>query len=121
MKYVATAVSVKSVEQSIEFYCGVLGFTEWFRFGEGPLVAAGLERGAGRIIVSRTEQLSAEQLAGRGPGVSLYVGMDSSEDIDALWERVKVLEPIADRYWGDRTFTVADPDGFPVEMSGEKG
>ncbi len=43
-------------------------------------------------------------------------------DVDAYWERAlrmgaRVLSPIADRYYGLRDFTVADPDGFGVRFA----
>jgi len=43
-------------------------------------------------------------------------------DVDACWERAnkvgaRVVIPIADRYYGLRDFTVADPDGFGVRFS----
>lgn len=43
-------------------------------------------------------------------------------DVDAYWERAirmgsRVLSPIADRYYGLRDFTIADPDGFGVRFA----
>jgi catechol 2,3-dioxygenase-like lactoylglutathione lyase family enzyme len=43
-------------------------------------------------------------------------------DVDACWERVKTLDaeivlPIADRYYGLRDFTIADPDGFGIRFA----
>jgi len=47
-------------------------------------------------------------------------------DVDAAWERVKALAlrivvPIADRAYGLRDFTVADPDGFGVRFASRIG
>lgn len=117
MAYIATALDVRSVEESLKFYTEVLGCTEWFRFGEETLVAAGLHYGEGRILISRTDkEVQPNSFA------SLYFVVDG--DIDALWnrakDRAKVIDPIADRYWGDRTFVVADPDGYTVQLAKEK-
>lgn len=120
MGYVATTLDVRNIEESLRFYQEVLGFSEWFRWGEGSLVAGGLRRGEGRVILSRADKLSPEQLAQRGIGTGLYVDV-GDEEIDALYDRVKgvarVVEPIADRPWGDRTFIIADPDGYTVEVA----
>ncbi len=116
MAYIATALDVRSVEESLKFYTEVLGCKEWFRFGEGTLVAAGVQFGEGRIIISRTDkEVQPNSFA------SLYFMVDG--DIDALWndvkDRAKVLDPLADRYWGDRSFVVADPDGYYVQVAKE--
>jgi catechol 2,3-dioxygenase-like lactoylglutathione lyase family enzyme len=43
-------------------------------------------------------------------------------DVDAWWRRVanmgaRVLAPIADREYGLRDFTIADPDGFGIRFA----
>ena len=43
-------------------------------------------------------------------------------DVDAMWETTqrmdaKVIRPIADRYYGLRDFTIADPDGFGIRFA----
>jgi uncharacterized glyoxalase superfamily protein PhnB len=42
-------------------------------------------------------------------------------DVDAMWRRAldigaRVVAPIADRPYGLRDFTIADPDGFGVRF-----
>jgi catechol 2,3-dioxygenase-like lactoylglutathione lyase family enzyme len=44
-------------------------------------------------------------------------------DVDAMWQLVESLglrveQPIADRYYGLRDFTVFDPDGFGLRFAG---
>ena len=43
-------------------------------------------------------------------------------DVDAWWRRAtaigaRVLAPVADRYYGLRDFTIADPDGFGIRFA----
>jgi catechol 2,3-dioxygenase-like lactoylglutathione lyase family enzyme len=43
-------------------------------------------------------------------------------DVDEYWERAnrigaRVVIPVADRYYGLRDFTIADPDGFGVRFA----
>ena len=43
-------------------------------------------------------------------------------NVDAYWSRVnemgaQIIVPIADRYYGLRDFTIADPDGFGVRFA----
>jgi catechol 2,3-dioxygenase-like lactoylglutathione lyase family enzyme len=47
-------------------------------------------------------------------------------DVDARWERARalgarVVNPIGDRYYGLRDFTIADPDGFGVRFASPLG
>jgi uncharacterized glyoxalase superfamily protein PhnB len=47
-------------------------------------------------------------------------------DVDACWRRAneigaRVVTPIADRYYGLRDFTIADPDGFGVRFASPRG
>jgi len=46
-----------------------------------------------------------------------------TSDVDGMWERVQELglrveQPIDDRYYGLRDFTVLDPDGFGLRFAG---
>jgi len=120
MDYLATTLTVRDVDASLKFYTTVLGFEEWFRWEQdGQLQAGGLRRGEGRIILGPARGMSADDLARRGIGTGVYIVLDG--DIDALYTAVqgkaKVLTPIGDRPWGDRTFEIADPDGYRVEVA----
>lgn len=120
VSYIAVTLAVDSIEASLRFYTEVLGFAEWFRWGQaGGLDAAGLRYGDGRVIMSQAK-LTPGQTAHRGAGMSMYIDVGSA-DIDAIYARVKdraqVTVPLADRPWGDRTFAVTDPDGYEVEFA----
>jgi uncharacterized glyoxalase superfamily protein PhnB len=70
----------------------------------------------GPVLVQFSPGGEAE--ARRGVGVTIYV-MVGDEDIDGYYESVvqagaDVVEEIETQYWGDRSFTIADPDGFRV-------
>jgi catechol 2,3-dioxygenase-like lactoylglutathione lyase family enzyme len=49
-----------------------------------------------------------------------------TDDVDAMWALVqrlglRVSQPIANRYYGLRDFTVVDPDGFGLRFAGMIG
>jgi uncharacterized glyoxalase superfamily protein PhnB len=109
------------VAESLRFYTAVLGFEEWFRYEvEGRLESAGVMRGGVRIILDRTAETDQSRIAHYGAGVTLYVDMGES-DIDDYYmhvqPHVKVVQPIADKPWGDRVFTVADPDCYELSFA----
>lgn len=72
-----------------------------------------------------TDQWQYAQFAGQGGATFSVMVADtqgtsarfnfSVEDVDALWERLKdravVVEPIETMPYGNRKFTIADPDG----------
>lgn len=124
MREVNPVLAVRSIAESMKWYQESLGFTEWFRWeNQGELAAGAVEHGSVRFILTRARNLSPEQLAVRGTGVEFYIGVGDA-DIDAYYNEVKgkarVVDPIADQPWGDRTFTVADPDGYRITFYKEK-
>jgi uncharacterized glyoxalase superfamily protein PhnB len=54
------------------------------------------------------------------PVVNLRIGV---ADVDAHWKRAqgigaRVITPIGDRFYGERDFLIADPDGFGLRFAG---
>jgi catechol 2,3-dioxygenase-like lactoylglutathione lyase family enzyme len=104
---------VTDVAASSQFYREVMGFTSWFSYGEA---ACGVMFGEGRVLLHKGEP---------GPGVKstgLYIVVDSGIDevYAKLKDRVTILTEIGDRHWGDRTFELADPDGYRIEFAQER-
>lgn len=96
------------VERLAAFYCDRLGFNRGYRFPEDGAAAFIVVRlGALSLGLPQTESRSE---VGR---VDLWL---YTEDVDREVERLrkadeKVIEEPADREWGERMATVADPDG----------
>lgn len=60
--------------------------------------------------------------AAPGAGVEFMVYVPDEQDIDTYYADVQgrgtaIAKPIEDNYWGDRTFTVHDPDGYVIIVS----
>ena len=113
------AIRVPNMAAAIEFYRDRLGFTVE-RGGPADGNVA-LSFGDARIMLDSvpTDYYSAsynEAIARRmgAPGpTAMYI---ESPDMDAQYERlekggVEIVDPIADRPWGQREFTVADLHG----------
>jgi lactoylglutathione lyase len=96
------------IEQLASFYCDQLGFERGYRFpGTGPPAFIVVQLGGLSIGLTQTEN---DTELGR-TDFWLY-----TDDVDAEVERIRanggtVVDEPADREWGERMATVADPDG----------
>lgn len=113
-KEIQPILHVSSIEQSVTFYQEQLGFDLGFAMtGDGgSMVYASVVNGAVTIMLGYDDLPDGEKRL--GGGVVLYTYLD---DVDGYYERVRsagtaMTEEITDQYWGDRTFTVTDPDGY---------
>jgi PhnB protein len=112
--------SVKDVAQSIAFY-EKLGFTKDMAFPgpDGALSFAFVKLGTGTdtvIGLSRGSDVPAT------PYVDFMIYTAEGLQIEAYYQKVKdqgipIAEEIKTQYWGDRTFTVVDPDGYRIVLS----
>lgn len=103
---------VDDVERSRDFYLRIPGAVlVQHRPGEFALV---------RIGEQQLGLLAASVLPEGSPGFHMEISATRS-DVDALYEQVRAAGiepdgPPADRWWGERTFHVADPDGNTIEF-----
>jgi len=106
-------IFVRDLDRSLAIYTA-LGFTLERR--DGNFAALSWE-GREFFLDQRSDLAPA-----RGPSranVRILV-----RDVDAVWSHVERLglqveQPIADRYYGLRDFTVVDPDGFGLRFAGQ--
>src|SRR5258708_32006153 len=108
---------VKNAAAAIEFYKAAFGAREQMRFtGHGRIAHA--ELAIGNSIVMLGEEApeygfpGPEALGGSPVGMHLYV-----DDSDAWVERVvaagaRLVSPVADQFYGDRSGAVAGPFGY---------
>lgn len=102
------------VDRLAGFYCDELGFTRGYRYPD---------EGEAAFVVVTLGELSLGLTRTDDPGrVDLWLYTD---DVDAEVERLRaagarVLDAPADREWGERMATVADPDGNRLHI-GSRG
>lgn len=113
-------LKVKNVDASVKFYVEKLGFNNAFNMQgpDGVNAFAFVDLGKPTIGLSLTQD--ANTGVGQGVEFMIYVGDDT--DIDAYYadvqkKGVKIEKALATQYWGDRTFTIHDPDGYVLTMS----
>ena len=134
MANISPLLAVDDIGRSMDYYERVLKFTKGLTLPvEGADAAlatdgGGLMHGEAHLAddiqvmfspAQGGEGPQAEKLAKGGPrgvGVILYLNLGDT-DIDKYYEDVrqagaKVIESIQDQFWGDRTFTIEDPDSY---------
>jgi catechol 2,3-dioxygenase-like lactoylglutathione lyase family enzyme len=118
-----TEIVVSSMKRSVEFYRS-LGF-ELLRDG-GDFVELTWEDH--RLFLAEVSAFRDVAQAGLGPPsqfppANLRVMV---ANVDDYWRmaneiRARIVVPIANRYYGLRDFTIADPDGFGVRFASNIG
>jgi uncharacterized glyoxalase superfamily protein PhnB len=113
-------IYVSDLRKSIEFYIDLLGFRlgELFPDKENPTYAPVIA-GENKLMLCLARE-SNEKFYPKGlggSGTQLFIRVDN---VDGVWEKVKdkaeVVDPIETKTWGDREFTVKDPDGYLVSF-----
>jgi PhnB protein len=110
---------IKGAAQAIDYYKKVFGATEVFRMDgpDGKVGHAELQIGSSRVMLADEnpnmgEGHTSAASVGTSP-VSLYLYIP---DVDAVVERAvkagaKVLRPVQDQFYGDRSGFIRDPFG----------
>ena len=106
----------KNAEAAIDFYKNAFGAVELFRIGEPGMVGHAELKIGNAIIMLADEHpemgaLSPETVGGTPVTLMIYV-----EDVDdfagkAVAEGLKVIQPIKDQFYGDRSGQFEDPFG----------
>jgi PhnB protein len=108
---------IKGAAAAIDFYKKAFSAQELFRMTSpsGTVGHAELQFGDSRIMLgdecSEMGSRSPQTLGGSPVGICLYVKDVDSLSKQAIAAGAKVLRPIADQFYGDRSCTVADPYG----------
>src|SRR5262249_23485374 len=108
-----TQLRVVDLERSVRFYVDRLGFKEDFRFRD---FYAGLKAGGTSVHLKRIDGLDPSiAFVQAGDHLHLYLRVT---DLDAAYAElhgnVEIVYPITTKPWGDREFTIRDPDGHTI-------
>jgi lactoylglutathione lyase len=118
---------VSSVEKSLAFYEGVLGFTRAMTVPEqSPFVFASVTSGPVEIFFNDQSTVAKEspQFAGKafGGGNTMFIELEGVDAYhDAIQGRVKMVMPIVTQWYGMREFAIEDPDGYVITFAQRVG
>jgi uncharacterized glyoxalase superfamily protein PhnB len=127
---IAPSIRVRDIQQSIGFYTRTLGFMtlEKHICKNGDIVVAtvGLDSPMLMLLPFRTirthERKEEFQQKKPGIGVRFRFGMTGTRTLDEYFAEVKrkgatIVEEPKTEFWGDRMFTILDPDGYTLTFS----
>ncbi len=119
-KTVVPIIAVTSVDEMRSFYVDTLGFdhVRGVVGKDGRFDFCTVAKDGARIMIARAPGggTTAKPTAAKQPvGIYLEVA-DVERYFEQLSEKkgVRVTEPLATHWWGDRTFKVMDPFGYEV-------
>jgi uncharacterized glyoxalase superfamily protein PhnB len=127
---ISPSIKVKDMQKSLDFYTKTLGFSASDKLTrkDGRVVHALVGLDSPLLMLSpveyvRTPQTKEDLTKNKlGVGVEFSFGMNGSKKIDAFFAEVKakgitVINEPKTEFWGDRQFTVKDPDGYALTFS----
>jgi PhnB protein len=116
-------LGVTSIEKSIAFYRDVLGFNVGYEMPgpDGKLMHADVSSGDASVMFDRLDWMPEASRSNLGNGTGLYFNV-GDVDIDAYYASIRaagthVDQEIQDQFWGDRSFTIHDPDGYHLTFA----
>ena len=102
-------LEVNSIEESLAFYNGVLGFEIDKHTPDSEPPMATLKAGALKVTLAQ----HLETMLKRGRGVNFFLGVDDVDEYHReLIEKGAEVWPPADEGWGGRFITLQDPDKY---------
>lgn len=114
---------VSNVEQSIAFYCDLLGFTLTQKVpDQSPLVFAAVQSGDVEVFLNAVEAAVAEYPAFKsrpiGGTLTLFMEVEGIKSVhDALAGRINVVMPLERKWYGVTEFAFTDPDGYVITFA----
>jgi len=126
----APSLRVKNIQKSLDFYTNDLGFRTSNKVvrNDGKIAHVSVGFDSPLLMLSPVEyvrtQTTKDDLANNKPGIGVefYIGMNGTRKLDEFFTQLKVRgitivnEPKTE-FWGDRIFTVRDPDGYALTFS----
>jgi ribosomal protein S18 acetylase RimI-like enzyme len=111
----STAVFATSdIQATIDFYKNVLGFDSSWTYGE-PATFGCASFGPVSIMFALQPDLATHMT-----GHQHWINVDDADELYALHlERgAKIVDPIEDKPWNHREYTVEDPNGYHLRFAG---
>ena len=127
---VIPSIRVKDIQKSLEFYTKTLGFqtSGWVTRHNGLTAHVSVGFSTPLLMLSPMEYVrtwrTKENLLRKmvGVGVEFYISLEGVSTVDAYFKElaakgVTVINEPKTEFWGDRIFSISDPDGYVLTFS----
>ena len=127
---IAPSLRVNDVQKSLDFYTKTLGFqtSDKMTREDGRIAHASVGFDSPLLMLLPVDYVHTQETKEdltknmHGVGVELHIGMNGSKNLDAFFAEVKakgvtVINEPKTEFWGERLFTVRDPDGYTLTFS----
>lgn len=113
-------IYVSDLNKSISFYTELLGFKLGELYPnreEATYAPIFIDDYKLMLVLARDSNKKFFPNGLGGSGTQLFIQV---EDVGSVWEKTKdegrVIDPIESKSWGDREFTIKDPDGYLISF-----
>jgi len=117
---ISPILNVKDIDASVMFYTDKLGFAHAFSLPgpDGKNAFAFVNLGSDVNLGLNQDATTAHP----GDGVDFMIYLPEDTDIDQTFSEIQgrgvaIEAEIKTHYWGDRTFSVRDPDGYRLTFA----
>ena len=113
---IATQVRVADLERALQFYIQTLGFEEEFRFSD---FYVGIRAGGTSLHLKKVDTRDPSiAFVQEGDHLHLYIRVtDLEAAFQQLEGKAEIVYSITTKPWGDREFTIRDPDGHTIYVA----
>lgn len=119
-------LSVADVDEASDYFCDTLAFTQLFALQDKneTTFLASLRFAEAELMLSRQQTLDMpEDLRRQARGdMTIMLSLPDTLGIDDYYAQVaakgvSIRDEIADKFWGNREFTLVDPNGYCLTFS----
>jgi catechol 2,3-dioxygenase-like lactoylglutathione lyase family enzyme len=117
-KFESAVFFVQDVDRSKEFYTNILGQKITMNLGRNVVFEGGLAIWEANYALNTIFSDKAKNVKVGGNNVEIYFESSNLEEVYQKLENnnVKLLNPITEAPWGQKTFRVYDPDNNIIEF-----
>jgi uncharacterized glyoxalase superfamily protein PhnB len=123
MKSLSPNLMVNDVNQTIDFYVNVLGFTKLVTVPEsGKLDWGMVQNGTVTFMFQETKNLKTEypqlEKFEKGGGLTFYINVTNVQEVfDSLKGKVKIAKEMHKTFYGATDFAIEDNNGYILTFS----